>query len=119
MLEKRYPKNEIAKILGVDRSTIYREIKRNSCTHWYSAIKFYWSHSAQEKYLKRRKRGIKLSKDNNLKEYVHEKLKSGWSPWQIEGRLKLENSNQCIISHETIYRLSTVIMVFGILFIKS
>jgi IS30 family transposase len=27
MLEKHYPKNKIAKILGVDRSTIYRELK--------------------------------------------------------------------------------------------
>ena len=104
MLEKRYPKAKISKILGVHRSTIYREIKRNSCTHWYSGKKFYWSHSAQNQYLKRRKRDIKLDKDNNLKEYVCSKLKSGWSPWQIEGRLKSENSGQCIISHETIYR---------------
>lgn len=28
MLEKHYPKYKIAKILGVDRSTIYRELKR-------------------------------------------------------------------------------------------
>lgn len=35
MLEKRYPKSKIADILGVHRSTIYREIKRNSCTHWH------------------------------------------------------------------------------------
>jgi IS30 family transposase len=27
MLERRYPKNMIAEILGVHRSTIYREIK--------------------------------------------------------------------------------------------
>lgn len=33
MLEKRYPKNKIAEILEVDRSTIYREIRRNSFTH--------------------------------------------------------------------------------------
>jgi transposase, IS30 family len=104
MLEKRYPKGKIAEILGVHRSTIYREIKRNSCTHWYSERKFYLSHFAQEKYLKRRKRVFKLHKDNMLKEYVHSKLKCGWSPWQIEGRLKLENAGQCIIFHETIYR---------------
>ncbi len=62
MLEKRYSKGKIAEILGVHRSMIYREIKRNSCIHWYSRRKFYWSHSAQEKYLKRRKRDIKLNK---------------------------------------------------------
>lgn len=33
MLEKHYPKSKIAKILNVDLSTIYREVKRNSVTH--------------------------------------------------------------------------------------
>ncbi len=104
MLERRYTKNKIAEILGVHRSTIYREIKRNSLTHWKTGIKFYWSCSAQEKYLNRRKKLTKLEQDSALKDYVHSKLKSGWSPWQIEGRLKSENIGQCIISHETIYR---------------
>lgn len=63
MLKKRYSKSKIAHILKVDPSTIYREIKRNSCRHWYSGKKFYWSHSAQDKSLKRRKRGLKLEKD--------------------------------------------------------
>ncbi len=104
MLEKRYAKNKIATILGVNRSTIYREIKRNSSTHWYSKKKFYCSMSAGKKYLKRRKRETKLSQNKNLQNYVHSKLRMGWSPWQIEGRLKLENDGQCLISHETIYR---------------
>lgn len=34
MLEKHYPKNKIAKILSVDRSTIYRELKRNCFKHY-------------------------------------------------------------------------------------
>lgn len=103
MLEKHYPKSKIAHILKVDPSTIYREVKRNSVRHWYSDHKFYWSHSAQEKYLKRRKRGLKLEKDADLQKYVHEKLKAGWSPYQIEGRLKLENGGWCVISHESVY----------------
>ena len=103
MLEKRYPKSKIASILKVDPSTIYREVKRNSCTHWHSGHKFYWSHSAQENYLKRRKRGLKLEKDSKLRDYVHMKLKANWSPYQIEGRLKLENNGKCQISHESIY----------------
>lgn len=103
MLEKHYSKSKIARILKVDPSTIYREVKRNSLTHWHSGHKFYWSHSAQEKYLKRRKRGLKLEKDSNLQDFVHSKLKSGWSPYQIEGRLKLENDGKCLISHESVY----------------
>jgi len=98
MLEKHYPKSKIAHILKVDPSTIYREVKRNSITHRHSGHKFYWSHSAQEKYLKRRKRGLKLELDTNLQKYVHAKLKLGWSPYQIEGRLKLENHGSCYIA---------------------
>lgn len=75
MLEKHYPKSKIASILKVDPSTIYREVKRNSLTHWRSGHKFYWSHSAQEQYLKRRKRGLKLEKDVNLQNFVHYRIK--------------------------------------------
>jgi IS30 family transposase len=39
-LEKHYPKEKIAKILGVDRSTIYRELKRNSCSHCHGRKNF-------------------------------------------------------------------------------
>lgn len=104
MLERRYTKNKIADILGVHRSTIYRELKRNSFKHWCHDLNIYWSDTAHRNYLERRQRIRKIDKDANLKDYVHSKLKSGWSPWQIEGRLKLENDRQCIISHETIYR---------------
>jgi IS30 family transposase len=52
----------------------------------------------------RRQRPLRLSKEKELRAYVHSKLLKGWSPWQIEGRLKLENDGKCIISHETIYR---------------
>ncbi|OGT45135.1 MAG: hypothetical protein A3E83_07610 [Gammaproteobacteria bacterium RIFCSPHIGHO2_12_FULL_41_20] len=104
MLEKHYSKNKIAQILKVNRSTIYRELKRNSFKHWKTNNDIYWSDTAHQNYLERRKRKRKLDKDKNLKDYVHDKLKSGWSPWQIEGRLKSENEGQCVISHETIYR---------------
>jgi transposase, IS30 family len=104
MLDKHYSKTKIAKILGVSPSTIYREVKRNSCIHRHSGLKFYWNHRAQQKYLERRKRGLKLEKDINLREYVHKKIKVGWSPYQIEGRLKVENNGICQISHESIYQ---------------
>src|SRR5579872_3603276 len=104
MLKKHYTKNKIAKILKVDRSTIYRELKRNCFKHWRTKNDVYWSDAAHQNYLNRRKRKTKLDNDRDLKDYVHTKLKSRWSPWQIEGRLKLENEGQCVISHETIYR---------------
>lgn len=103
MLEKRYPKSKIAEVLGVHRATIYREIKRNSWTHWKDKRPNYTCFIAHARYLKRRQRATQLQRDKALRHYVHEKLKCGWSPWQIEGRLKREQG-RCVISHETIYR---------------
>ncbi|MFW2535455.1 IS30 family transposase [Legionella sp. 28fT52] len=105
MLEKGYSKVKIAQILKIHRSTIYRELKRNSViSTWTNNKPYYLSSSAQKRYVKRRKRSTKLSKDNQLCMYIHNKLGCGWSPWQIEGRLKYENGGQTLISHETIYR---------------
>lgn len=85
-------------------STIYREIKRNSIMHWASKRQYYWPTSAQEKTLKRRKRGLRLEKDAALRHYVHAKLRAGWSPYQIEGRLKRDHNGECLISHASIYQ---------------
>lgn len=103
MLDKRYPKSKIADILGVHCSTIYREIQRNSSHHWADKSVHYIGLVAQKKDLKRRKHQLKLQQNAMLRKYVHEKLQSGWSPWQIEGRLRRENSHKTLITHETIY----------------
>lgn len=103
MLERHYSKAKIAKILNVDTSTIYREIKRNSVVHWRTKLRSYWSMAAHEKAIKRRKKGLMLDKNSALRQYVHGKLEAGWSPYQIEGRLKRDNDGRCIISHESIY----------------
>jgi len=42
MLERHYSKNKIAEILGVHRSTIYRELRRNSFKHWRYDINIYF-----------------------------------------------------------------------------
>lgn len=111
MINKRSKKAKIAKILGVHCCTIYREIQRNENVHKYkrpySELKverYYSSFLAHRKYISRRKRQSKLSQDKSLCQYVHSKLLKGWSPKQIEGRLKRENTGACLISHESIYR---------------
>lgn len=104
MLSKRYPKAKIATILNVHPSTIYREIKRNSVKFAWEAERYYYAASAQAATIGRCKRGTKLETDKQLRQYVHEKLAAGWSPYQIEGRLKGEGNGRCIISHESIYR---------------
>jgi transposase, IS30 family len=105
-MNKKQSVRKIAEILKVHRSTIYREIKRNSTRfkHDFPKDHYYYSFFAHRKYLDRRKSGTKIFKNEHLREYVFDKLKEGWSPWQIEGRLRLENNGKCVISHESIYR---------------
>lgn len=104
MLYRNYSKAKIAEILGVHRSTIYREIKRNKLPRVLNNCIYYLAHRAHSDYLKRRKKPLRLLCETELRRYVHQKLRLGWSPWQIEGRLKREQGSQGVISHESIYR---------------
>lgn len=90
----------IAKELGRSVSSISEEVKRNSRNGKYTAI------TAQEL---SEERNTASRRNNPLKNprvyaYVYEKLRSGWSPEQIAGRLKRDNKGKQIICHETIYR---------------
>ena len=91
---------EIAKELNRSKSTISRELKRNSTEGEYSA------YAAAAAYAERRKRcrRPKLLENQALKEKVHELIvEQHWSPEEISGRLKLEKSIYQI-SYTTIYR---------------
>ena len=90
----------IADYLGRNKSTISREIKRNSCQNFYRAS------TAQKKYEARRTVCCMQPKLSNeaLKETIREKIELyQWSPEQIAGRLSYENSEYSI-SYSTIYR---------------
>jgi IS30 family transposase len=89
--------NQIAKILGFHKSTISREIKRHTLAV-YSATDADFSAKAQFKRCRRRFRINEL-----LSSYILDRLKMGWSPEQIGGRLKCEGSSYSL-SHQTIYR---------------
>lgn len=87
----------IANKLNRSRSTLYRELKRNRDK------KYYLPDTAQNKYISRYKgRRRVIIPDTNMYSYILEKLKAGWSPEQISGRMKLENKNY-YCCHETIY----------------
>jgi IS30 family transposase len=54
---------------------------------------------------RRRQRRRKLAADDDLREHVTERLRAGWSPQQIAGRLKREQAGgRASVCHETIYR---------------
>src|ERR1700722_3185244 len=89
--------DKIANYLGFHKSTIYRELERNSSRHGYRPD---W---ASQQYLSRKfHHPFKLDKQPQLEEFIIARLEEGWSPQQIAGRLK-KSAGKCVISHETIY----------------
>ncbi|PHQ82126.1 MAG: IS30 family transposase [Coxiella sp. (in: Bacteria)] len=98
--EAGFTADQIATKLDRHRSTIYRELSRNSCT-WLNEYR-YFPNVAQSKAQNRRLRGLKLMYNEELRQIVTKYLTYGWSPEQIAGRLKKETGHT-VISHETIY----------------
>lgn len=101
LIKRRWSRMEIAEVLERDRSTIYRELKRN--TGWCG----YRPRQAQQKAEERRKRcrrPVKMS-DPMVNAYVREKLKLQWSPEQIGGASKRRFARRPRrqISRQTIY----------------
>jgi IS30 family transposase len=92
----------IAAEIGRDPSTISRELRRN---RYPSPERDYLPHSAQlqAEYRWRKSHCRPRLKSRALRSYVRSKLKQGWSPEQISGRLRHEGRSETI-SHEAIYQ---------------
>ena len=105
MYEKKSSQAEIARALQRDRSTICREIRRNFWhDHDVPIAEGYWHMTAHGMAMDRRRRYRKLLRDPHLCAAVIDRLKDGWSPEQISGRLKLSSGSSVRLSHETIYQ---------------
>lgn len=80
----------------------------SSANWWHDAevpqAEGYWPVSAQMLVDGRRRRRCKLVRLPKLQAAVVERLKDGWSPEQIAGRLRLERGARHRLCHETIYR---------------
>jgi len=103
MFMSRWGKNcsEIATLLGRHRSTILRELRRN--VSQYDSC--YADESAQIWADRRRAQASRRGRlrDKRIRSYVEEKLKAGWSPELIAGRIRLDLPG-LRISHESIYQ---------------
>ena len=90
--------------LGRARSTIGREVRRNSkpTKAWQGGYEPERAHALA---LRRRcwDNRHKLARQPDLRDHVRDRLAMGWSPEMIAGRLALEEGGT-IISHESIYR---------------
>lgn len=89
----------IARKLGRSVSSIWLETRRNSIDGEYLPIRAD-KMSRERNLASQRKHALK---NHHLYDYVIEKLRSGWSPEQIAGRLRKHNHGKTIICHETIY----------------
>ena len=93
----------IAKRLGRNHAVISREIRRNS-----KLGERYSAHVATEFEGRRhrRRKGRKLEKDPLLHDYVVGKLRGGWAPHAVAGRIKEYSPPELrgkMVSHEAIY----------------
>ena len=94
--------SEIGRLMGRDRKTIERELLRNAPPVYQG---YYLPHKAHERAKERKQaagqrewlKNLKLQRD------IEKRLKEGWSPELIAGRLKLK-SQSLTASHESIYR---------------
>lgn len=97
LLQANNSVSKVAEALGFHKSTIYRELKRNSVKNIYSCEKA--TKLAAKRYTKCRRKKL-ISKE--LKEELLAYLSFGWSPEQLSGRLFRERKTK--ISYQTIYR---------------
>lgn len=90
---------EIARRLGFHRSSIGREIRRNSC--WYDGA---YRYSKAQKHTNFRRRNSRQGRRHSDEQYrrVETLLGQDYSPDQISGYLRRQH--EFAISHETIYR---------------
>ena len=102
LLRKSYSVTEIATELARDRSTIYRELKRNAVSGEYMGGKAAHKAYVRRKYAKYQ--GMCIVNDMKLREYIETKLLiDDWSPEQIAGRLASEAGLEKV-SAPTIYK---------------
>lgn len=98
LIQEKYSVSAIALKIGVHKSTVSRELKRQ-------APNGYFANVAQLDYESRRERcgRTKIFSYSKYRDHVIYHLYKGWSPETISGRLKFEKADWSI-SHETIYQ---------------
>ena len=95
LLDKEHNQSQISETIGVHKSTIQRELKRNRGQRGYRP------NQADEKAKARRQGKSKPRISSRMWAQVRAHLEEDWSPEQVSGRLKRSN---IFVSHERIYQ---------------
>ena len=95
LLQRKCPRKEIARIVGISQSTLSRELRRNSTR----SGKYIWFKAMERR--KRSTRNAALAPELvwRIKQLI---IEEQWSPRQISGVLKKEGIS---VSHQCIYNL--------------
>ena len=94
---------DIGRLLGKNASTICRELQRNKSSILRRPV--YFPAQAEIKAKKRKQAAAQRFrlKNQEIRDYVKEKLTLHWTPEQIAGRISIDHPN-LTISHEAIYQ---------------
>lgn len=102
LINKGYSCREIGRALGRSHTSISREIRANSVRGEYD------SHKANQKaYVKRKYskyQGMKIRQRPELEAHIRRKLKEEYTPEEIAGLLKLEDTHLPYVSAKGIYK---------------
>lgn len=90
MLMVKAKQKDIALALKKDRTTIWRELKRNKTNNKRSYDARIAKNNTTERRINANKRFRKLDNNKWLRDYIVKKIKLKWSPEQISGRLKID-----------------------------
>lgn len=102
LLKKHYSHHDIADALHCDQSSVSREIKRNSVRFRYDPRKAKAKARVRRRYSKYQ--GMKVRERPDLQMFIIMKLKAGWTPEEIAGRLKTKRKDLPYISAKGIYK---------------
>ena len=89
LLNKGYSHRSIAKVLNRSNGSISREIRVNSVSGIYDPHKAETKISWRRTHIK--KDWKKIDQNKKLRVYITNKLKLGWNPKEISGRMRLDN----------------------------
>jgi IS30 family transposase len=91
---------EIARTLGRNVSVVAREIKANRTED--GCYQAYWANARSVRRRKHSRTRARIA-DESIRDYVERKIRLGWSPEQIAGRLPIDHPGKRV-SYETIYQ---------------
>jgi IS30 family transposase len=102
LLKRGYSDRAIARTLGCHHTTIGREKKRNKVKKKYNGKDAKIKARIRRRYSKYQ--GMKVRERPDLEMFIVKKLKKGWTPEEIAGRLKTKRKDLPYISAKGIYK---------------